>query len=87
MTRAKVVSDDAVRFGVIVNRLRTERGWTLEALGHFARMNAEYLGRLERGINMPTLTTILDLAHVFGVGAAEIVQEVEAGRRKARKAP
>ena len=86
MTRAKVVSDDAVRFGVIVNRLRTERGWTLEALGRFARMNAEYLGRLERGLNMPTLATILDLAHVFGVGAAEIVRKVESGHRKAHPA-
>jgi len=77
VTRSKVVSDDAVRFGAIVNRLRTERHWTLEDLARFSRMNSTYLGVLERGLNMPTLATILRLAAVFGVDAAGIVSEVE----------
>ena len=86
MTRAKVVSEDAVRFGAIVNRLRTERRWTLEDLARFSRMNSTYLGVLERGLNMPTLATILHLAEVFGVDAAGIVSEVEGARREARAA-
>ena len=86
MTRAKVVSEDAVRFGAIVNRLRTERHWTLEDLARFSRMNSTYLGVLERGLNMPTLATILQLAEVFGVDAAAIVSEVQGARREARAA-
>ena len=73
MSRAKVVSEDAVRFGAIINRLRTEHRWTLEDLARFSRMNSTYLGVLERGLNMPTLATILEVAEVFGVDAAEIV--------------
>jgi len=86
VTRAKFVSEDAVRFGAIINRLRTERRWTLEDLARFSRMNSTYLGVLERGLNMPTLATILQLAEVFGVDAAEIVSEVEGARREARAA-
>jgi transcriptional regulator with XRE-family HTH domain len=86
VTRAKFVSEDAVRFGAIINRLRTERRWSLEDLARFSRMNPTYLGVLERGLNMPTLATILQLAEVFGVDAAEIVSEVEAARREARAA-
>ena len=82
MTRAKVVSEDAVRFGAIINRLRNERRWTLEDLARFSRMNSTYLGVLERGLNMPTLATILQLAEVFGIDAAEIMREVEAARRE-----
>ena len=83
MTRARIVSEDAVRFGAIINRLRTERRWTLEDLARFSRMNSTYLGVLERGLNMPT-PTILHFAEVFGVDAAEIVSEVETARREAR---
>ena len=35
---------------------------------------------------MPTLATILQLAEVFGVGAAEIMREVEAARKEVRTA-
>ena len=86
MTRAKVISEDAVCFGAIINRLRTERRWTLEDLARFSRMNSTYLGVLERGLNMPTLATILQLAEVFGVDAAEIMREVQAARRELRAA-
>jgi len=86
VTRSKVVSEDAVRFGAVVNRLRTERHWTLEDLARFSRMNSTYLGVLERGLNMPTLATILQLAEVFGVDAATIVSEVQGARREARAA-
>jgi transcriptional regulator with XRE-family HTH domain len=51
-------------------RRKTKRHWTLEDLTRFSRMNATYLGVLERGLNMPTLATILQLAEVFGVDAA-----------------
>jgi len=41
---------------------------------------------LERGGNMPGLGTILRLADVFGVNAADLVAEVEQARRQARAA-
>lgn len=84
MPQARRASDDAVRFGAIVNRLRFERRWTLEELARHSGMNATYLGVLERGGNLPTLGTILRLAEVFDVEAATLVAEVEAGRREMR---
>jgi len=84
MPRTRSVSDAAVRFGAIVNRLRTARAWTLEDLARFSGMNATYLGVLERGANMPGLGTIFRLADVFGVNAADLVAEVERARRQAR---
>jgi len=87
MPRARSVSDDAVRFGAIINRLRTARAWTFEDLARFSGMNATYLGVLERGGNMPGLATILHLADVFGVDAKDLVAEVEQARRQARAVP
>ena len=67
----------AAKFGAIIRRLRTARGWTLRDFGRKADMNPTYLGFLERGENVPTLTTILHLAKLFDVDAFEIVREVE----------
>ena len=44
-------------------------------------MNPTYLGVLEKGGNMPSLATLLELADVFNVQAADIVREVEQARR------
>ena len=82
MPRARVPDADAARFGAIVNRLRIERGWTLADFSRVSGMNATWLGVLERGENMPSLATILKLAEVFGVEAAELVREVEQSRRR-----
>jgi transcriptional regulator with XRE-family HTH domain len=76
MPRARVVNDDAVRFGAIVFRLRTERGWTLADVSRRSGMNPTYLGVLERGANVPSLATIFKLAEVFEVEAAELVREI-----------
>jgi transcriptional regulator with XRE-family HTH domain len=84
MPQARKASDDAALFGAIVNRMRLDRHWTLEEFARRTGMNATYLGVLERGGNLPTLGTILRLAEVFGVEAASLVAEVEAGRRKMR---
>lgn len=47
-------------------------------------MNPNYLGALEKGGNMPSLETLLEMADVYGVSAADIVREVEEARRAER---
>jgi transcriptional regulator with XRE-family HTH domain len=79
MPRRARVDRNAVRFGAIVRRLRNERGWTLITFGRKANMNPTYLGFLERGENVPTLATILLLAKVLGVEAADMIREVTSG--------
>ena len=80
MPRARAVDANAVRFGAIVYRLRMGRDWTLEDLAKVSGMNADWLGVLERGLNVPSLTTILRLADAFGVEAAALVHEVAYAR-------
>jgi transcriptional regulator with XRE-family HTH domain len=84
MTRPRVLNVDAARFGAVVNRLRLERGWSLVDLSKVTGMNAIYLGVLERGENVPSLTTILRLAEALGVSAALLVHEVALARHAAR---
>ena len=81
MPKATRVNDDAVRFGAILQRLRAQRGWNLRKLAQRSGMNPTYLGVLEKGGNMPSLATLLELADVFNVQAADIVREVEQARR------
>jgi len=84
MPKATRAHPDAARFGAIITRLRTERGWTLGELAQRSRMNRVYLGVLEKGGNLPSLATLFEFAQVFGISAAEIVREVEEARTAAR---
>lgn len=87
MPKASRHSNDAVRFGLIINRLRTQRRMTLIQLGRRSGMHPTYLGVLEKGGNMPSLETILRLAEIFKVSAGDIVREVEDARKEARAVP
>jgi len=57
---------DAVRFGSMIRRIRTDCGWTRRRLARRAGLSEQYLGILETGGNVPTLTTILELTEVLG---------------------
>ena len=80
MPRRRVPDRNAKQFGAIIRRLREEHGWTLADFGRKADMNPTYLGFLERGENVPTLTAVLRLAKVLGVDAADVIREVERKR-------
>jgi transcriptional regulator with XRE-family HTH domain len=81
MTLPKRVDPDAVRFGRVLRRERTARGWTLVKLAHRAGMNPRYLGVVEAGGNVPSLSTILEVAEVLGADAGEMIREVAVARR------
>ena len=76
---------DAAHFGAVLRRLRLARGWTILVAAQRCGMNPNYLGSLERGGNMPSVDTLLEVADVYGVNASDIVREVEEARRAARK--
>ena len=84
MPPARRQNPDAIAFGLVMRRLRIARGWTLLDMGKASGMHPTYLGVLEKGGNMPTLSTILAFADLFGLDAAEIVREVEQARRARR---
>jgi len=67
-------------FGATVRRLRERHGWTQERLAETAEMSATYLGFIERGENVPTLTIIFKLADALEVTPAELIDD--AARRR-----
>jgi transcriptional regulator with XRE-family HTH domain len=80
MPPSRLVSPDAVRFGAIIRRHRERRGWTLAKLAQRAGMNPTYLGVVETGRNIPSLSTILELTEVLNIDAGEVIREVAAAR-------
>lgn len=88
MPKASHTEGDAIHVGGIIKRLREQRGWTLIKLAQRSGMNPTYLGVLEKGGNMPSIRTLLELAEVLGVSAADIIAELEKARhRKVSVAP
>jgi transcriptional regulator with XRE-family HTH domain len=64
MPRAMRIDPDAARFGVILKRLREQKGWTRQKLAQRAGMTPTYIGILEYGGNTPSLPTVLELIEV-----------------------
>jgi transcriptional regulator with XRE-family HTH domain len=83
MPKARRRDPDAVLFGWVIKRLREERGWSIATLARRTFINPTHLGVLERGGNIPSLTTILLLGNALGIDGSEIVREVEQMRREA----
>jgi transcriptional regulator with XRE-family HTH domain len=80
MPRSSVISPDAVRFGAIVERLRTARGWTRKKLSQRAGLTPQYVAIVEQGGNVPSLTTVLELIEVLGGDIAEVMRELMVAR-------
>ena len=68
-----------------MRRLRKERGLSQEALAEAANMTADYLGFIERGDNVPTLTVILKLAKALNIDAGDLLAEFTAPMLKRLK--
>lgn len=66
-----------MKFGDAVRCLRKERNLSQEALAERAGMNADFVGFIERGENVPTLTTILQLARALGVQPSTIIKDFD----------
>jgi len=62
-----------VGFGVLIRRLRDERGWTQEQLAREARITITCLSNLERGATKdPNAETLVGLAMAFGLEPSEL---------------
>lgn len=86
MPRARFVHPDAAVFGALLRDLRRQRGWSLQDFSHSSGMNPSYLGLLERGLNLPSLSAVINLAFVLGVDPGDLVRHVAAGRKRAPQA-
>ncbi len=78
---------DAITFGLIVKRLRTQKGWSLQQLSRATGLHPNYLGVIERGGNTPSLQSFIQISHAFGVHAAEVMKEIVDTRDQFRRRP
>ncbi|MBY0566008.1 MAG: helix-turn-helix domain-containing protein [Hyphomonadaceae bacterium] len=53
--------------GANIRRLRKDRGATLEDIGDAAELDAGYLGKIERGLENPSLNKLVAIASALGV--------------------
>jgi transcriptional regulator with XRE-family HTH domain len=72
VTRRDYRSAEAQWFGTTVRRLREQRGLTQAQLAEAAELSSTYLGIIERGENVPTLTVILQIAAALDLHPVEL---------------
>jgi len=80
MPKAMTFNADALRFGAIVRRLREQRGWTIRKLAQRAGLSPNYVGIVERGANVPSLSTVIELVEVLNGDVAAVMGELTAAR-------
>ena len=73
-------SPEGQRFGDALRIMRKERGLSQEALAERAEMAADYLGFIERGENVPTLTIMLRLADALDVPPSRMLRTFDKRR-------
>lgn len=74
VSRRKLRSPEGQQFGDALRRLRKDRGLSQEALAEHASLTADYVGFIERGENVPTLTVILKLADALAVPPSHMLR-------------
>ena len=62
--------------GRAISKQRVRSGLTQEAVAERLGVGNEAVSRIERGIVMPNITRLLELADIFGCEAAELLSEV-----------
>lgn len=75
-------------FARVLITAREERGLTQEALAFDSGYHPKYISMLERGVNTPSLTAILEIAKALNTTGAELVAQVERllpGNRRRRR--
>ena len=64
-------------FGRVLRSVRQQRGLSQEELGFESGFHRTYISLLERGINSPSLATIVRLSSVLQVRGSEVLRRVE----------
>jgi len=59
--------------GQVIQRIRKERGMTQEQLGELVDVAPNSISRIERGLLIPALPTLVDICNALGTGADSIL--------------
>lgn len=66
-----------VRFGVVLRRRREAAELSQEALAARAQLHRNYVGLLERGLRVPSILVVEQLAAALGTTASSLLRSVE----------
>jgi transcriptional regulator with XRE-family HTH domain len=75
MTQKRARRTLGQRLGIAIARLRAAKEWSRPTLARRADLSETYLRRIEHGVQVPTLTILVELANVLGVTPAELVRQ------------
>ena len=64
-------------FGIVISRLRTEKGMSQESLSAFAGIARSHLTMLENGRKTARLNTVFSIADALDVKPSELIRMVE----------
>ena len=59
--------DEVYDFGVILQKLRKEKGFTQEQLARLIHKESSIISRYEKGLQNPTFETVKEFAAIFNV--------------------
>ena len=59
--------------GQAIQRIRKEKGMTQEQLAEITDVASNSISRIERGLLMPALPTLIDICNALGIGADAIL--------------
>lgn len=62
-------------FGNKIRELRTAKGLSQEELAYKAHLSTTFLGKIERGVNNPTLKSIYQISVALGVPLSDIFSD------------
>ena len=69
------IVDDEQRLGERLQRLRTERKWSLTELAEESGVSRAMINRVERGVSSPTATILGRLSGAFGLTVSQLLDE------------
>jgi transcriptional regulator with XRE-family HTH domain len=72
------VSEASRLFGDRLRQLRLKAACSQEEIANLAGMNVSNYGKIERGLGNPELHTLIRLATVLGVDAADLIKGIGA---------
>jgi transcriptional regulator with XRE-family HTH domain len=78
------LGDEGALFGARLRELRIARGRTQPELAAHVGTSASNISDLERGIKVPTLTTVARLADALDCNVSELVEVLDRKPRKGR---
>lgn len=76
--KAQPSGPEAAIFGARLTELRKKRGMTIEELKDEAGMSFTFISDMERGMKVPSLTTLIRLAAALRYKVADLVRTIDA---------